>query len=90
MKNARIHFIYLAIIGFLAYQYWTKAQALNEAVGSIEQFDKLIKTDTRLLNSLLDREIDYAEHNYNRAKNQLTLLRQLEVFLADNYNLKLD
>ncbi len=43
MKNLRIHVIYLAIIGFWVYQYWTKTQALNEAVGSIEQFDRLLK-----------------------------------------------
>ena len=49
MKNARIHLIYLAIIGFLAYQYWTKTQALNEAVGSIEQFDKLLKINNEVV-----------------------------------------
>ena len=49
MKNARIHLIYLTIIGFWAYQYWTKAQALNEAVGSIEQFDKLLKRNNEVV-----------------------------------------
>lgn len=49
MKNVRIHLIYLAIIGFLAFQYWTKTQALNEAVSSIEQFDKSLKMNNEVV-----------------------------------------
>lgn len=47
MKNARIHLIYLTIIGFLTYQYWAKTQVLNEVVGSIEQFDTLLKQNNK-------------------------------------------
>ena len=43
MKNGRIHLIYLAIIGFLAYQYWTKTEALHHATESIEQLDRLLE-----------------------------------------------
>lgn len=51
MTHLRIHFVYLALLGFLAYQYWTKTQALNEAVSSVERFDKLLK----LNNLIVDR-----------------------------------
>lgn len=67
MTHLRIHLVYLALFGFLAYLYWTKTQALNEAVGSIEQFDKLLKTNievvgfesNRLLNELRVVSIAY-------------------------------
>ena len=67
MKNLHIHLVYLAIIGFLTYQYWTKAQALEEAVRSIEMFDKLLKANDLAVSSSLRMELDnYKEifHSY--------------------------
>ena len=72
MKNARIHLIYLAIIGFWAYQYWTKAQALDEAVGSIEQFDKLFKADNEVIGKssiMIKNEIDKQVKAYPSSTN---------------------
>jgi aminoglycoside phosphotransferase (APT) family kinase protein len=44
---------------------------------------------TDYLNGDIYYKTDYAGQNFSRAKNQLTLLQQLEIFLTDNYNLKL-
>jgi hypothetical protein len=49
MAHLRIHLVYLSLLGFLAYQYWTKTQALDETVGSIEQFDKIMNQDNHIL-----------------------------------------
>ena len=49
MKNARIHLIYLAIIGFLAYQYWTKAQALNDIINIVEEQGHLLQTNNEVV-----------------------------------------
>ena len=49
MTHLRIHLIYMAIIGFLAYQYWTKTEALDNAVQSIEQMDKLLKINNDIV-----------------------------------------
>jgi hypothetical protein len=73
MKNGRIHLIYLAIIGFLAYQYWTKAQALNEAVTSIEQFDKLFKSNTEVVGKtaeMIKNAIDQQVRAYPNERNK--------------------
>ena len=43
MTYLRIHLIYLAIIGFLGFQYWTKTEALHHATESIEQLDRLLE-----------------------------------------------
>ena len=53
MTHLRIHLIYLAIIGVLAYQYWTKTEALDNAVQSIEQMDKLLKINNDIVDSTL-------------------------------------
>lgn len=55
MKNLRFHLIYLAIIGFLTYQYWTKTQALEEAVRSIEMFDKVLERDNKSVNETIQQ-----------------------------------
>ena len=57
MTNLRIHLVYLAIIGFLVFQYWAKSQALEAAVGSIEQFDKLLKADDMVASHGLKMEL---------------------------------
>jgi hypothetical protein len=67
MKNLGLHVIYLAIIGFLAFQYWTKSQALEEAVESIVQFDKLLKINTSAVDRasiMLKNEIDKQTRAY--------------------------
>ena len=72
MKEYRFHFIYLAIIGFLTYQYWTKAQALEEAVRSIEGFDKVLQSDNDVINKaslMLKNEIDKQVRAYSSPVN---------------------
>jgi hypothetical protein len=67
MKNSRFHIVYLTIIGFLAFQYWTKSQALEEAVGSIEQFDKLLRRDNEVVektSTMLRYEIEKQVQSY--------------------------
>ena len=80
MKNARIHLIYLAIIGFLAFQYWTKAQALNEAVSSIEQFDKLLISDNvvieqsnRMVKNAIDKQVQAFQTLSNKSYSEKAL-----------------
>jgi hypothetical protein len=51
MPHLRLHLVYLAVIGFLTYQYWAKTQALNNATQSIEQLDKLLTMN----NVVIDR-----------------------------------
>ena len=62
MIHLRIHLIYIAIIGFLAYQYWTKTEALDNAVQSIEHFDKLFKANEMAVSWGLNLELN----NYNK------------------------
>jgi thiamine kinase-like enzyme len=45
---------------------------------------------TDYLNGDVYYRIDYPEQNFNRAKNQLTLLQKLEEFLFEQYKLKYD
>jgi hypothetical protein len=40
------------------------------------------------LNGDIYYKINYPEHNFNRAKNQLTLLQRLEEFLSAEYQFK--
>lgn len=47
-----------------------------------------IRFITDYLNGDTYYQINYAEQNFDRAKNQLTLLLQLEIFLETHYNLK--
>ena len=47
MTHLRIHLIYLVLIGFLAYQYWTKTEALHHATESIEQLDRLLERNNQ-------------------------------------------
>ena len=49
MTHLRIHLIYIAIIAFLAFQYWTKTEALDNAIKSIEQMDKLLKINNEVV-----------------------------------------
>lgn len=73
MTHLRIHLVYLALLGFLTYQYWTKTQALNEAVSSVEQFDKIMnqnnyvisKASTMILNGIeMNAKALVNEQNY--------------------------
>ncbi|MBL7813591.1 MAG: hypothetical protein JNL70_01205 [Saprospiraceae bacterium] len=74
MKNRHFHFIYLAIIGFLVFQVWAKSQALNEAVRSIEHFEKLLKADVDISNKMvvmikngIDKNVLAYVNEYNTA-----------------------
>jgi hypothetical protein len=93
MKNARIHLIYLAIISFLVYQYWTKTQALDEAVGSIEQFDKLSKVNIKVIDAelimtknIIDKQAmayptPFAISFQNKMTNSITVLNSVKNWL---------
>jgi hypothetical protein len=87
MKNARIHLIYLAIIGFLTYQYWTKTQALDEAVGSIEQFDKLLKMNNEVVaksSTMIKYAIDKQVHTYLNNTNKSYLEKAQNLISASS------
>ena len=95
MKNARIHLIYFAIIGFLGFQYWTKTQALNEAVGSIVQFDNILKIDNKIIDKTANMIYHTIERNirayqsppnmafYNRVSTVVSTLEALDKRLED-------
>ncbi len=87
MKNLRFHLIYLVIISFLTYQYWIKAQALEEAVRSIEGFDKLIRNNNEVVNKssiMIKNEIEKNVHAYASPPNMLFLKRAENIMLASN------
>jgi hypothetical protein len=61
MKNGRIHLVYIAIIGFLAYQYWAKSEAFDNATQSIEQFDRQLRRNNEVVeksSTMIKNEID--------------------------------
>ncbi len=87
MTHLRIHLISIAIIGFLAYQYWTKSQALEEAVRSIEMFDELLKFDNVIVEKssmVIKHEIDKQFMAYPSPINKSFLDRAINVMLISN------
>lgn len=90
MTYLRIHLVYLALLGFLTYQYWTKAQALNEAVGSIEQFDKLLQIDNETVDrasKMIFYDVERNVKAYNNTTNQEFLVKAKNlVSSAENIN----
>jgi hypothetical protein len=72
MPHLRLHLVYLAVIGFLTYyHYWTKTQALNEAITSIEQFDKLMKQDSKAVNRASTIVLNYIGTNVKAMNNTI-------------------
>lgn len=73
MTHLRIHLFYLALLGFLAYQYWTKTQALTEAVSSVEQFDKLLRANDLATSWGLKMELNNYDHIFKAYRNEYTI-----------------
>lgn len=100
MKNARIHLIYLAIIGFLAYQYWANLKSekvsnmLNDEVGQyLKLEDNVTKESTEKLIGTIGRHVSaYASPvnlNYQLKtqeiyKKTLALTQQIEQIKKGN------
>ena len=85
MTHLRIHLIYLVLIGFLAYQYWTKTEALHHATESIEQLDKLLKMDNAIVDksaSWIFREIEKQVRTYPSPINMSFLDKAKKATLA--------
>ena len=95
MTHLRIHLIYLVLIGFLAYQYWTKTEALHHATESIEQLDRLLERNNVLvekLSILLLNEINKNVKAYptaiqvsflNKAKNVVAMSTSLNKWIEN-------
>ena len=47
MTNGRFHLLYIAIIGFLAYQYRMQTEVLENTTQSVEQLDGFLKKDNQ-------------------------------------------
>ena len=83
MKNLWIHLIYLSIISFLGYKYWSNATTLVAANQSFENVERVLQSDRKIVKSYSEQffyEIRKSVEQYPNPSNMDMLKRAMNAF----------